>query len=269
MGFHKAPDGIKRRANRPHGIGHGRQGDRHAFQSVTLSLTVQGLMLTELLEHDHGQEARPRPSPGDDMEWRRRLRDLLAVAAGELLPHGLDHLPLARLCFQRPGHVLAEFAQAIAAAAFAGRRRIDHNPLAEKMIGERVALGALARKSGDRRRLGDRLLRRQFVFRGAGLQLLERERQLLDQTRRAFRSLPVYLALQLGDPQFLLGDQRHVFGRLGARDRQFGGNFQTLRALDDQRRLQGVDVIGKCVASRVHTQQRIIYSVICGALKCA
>ena len=118
------------------------------------------------------------------------------------------------------------------------------------------------------RRLGDRSLRRQFVFRRAGFQFLERERQLLDQTRRAFRSLPIYLALQLGDPQFLLGDQRHVFGRLGAGDRQLGGNFLSLRALDEQRRLQGVDVIGKCVASRVHRRERIINSVICGALKC-
>jgi hypothetical protein len=66
MGFHKASDGIKRRANRPHGVGHGRQGDWHAFQSVALGLAVQGLMLTELLEYDHGQEAGPRPAPGDD-----------------------------------------------------------------------------------------------------------------------------------------------------------------------------------------------------------
>ena len=78
------------------------------------------------------------------------------------------------------------------------------------------------------------------------------ERQLIDQTRRTFRTLPVDLALQLGDPQLLLGDQRHVFGRLGAGDRQFRGDFQSLRARDDQRRLQGVDVIGKSVASRVH-----------------
>jgi len=191
-----------------------------------------------------------------------------AHPAGELLPHGLDHLPLARLCFQRPGHILAEFAQAIAAAAFACRRRIDHNPLTGKVIGERVALGALARKSGDRRRLGDRLLRRQFVFRGAGFQLLERERQLLDQTRRSFRSFPVYLALQLVDPPLLLGDQRHVFRRLGAGDREFGRGLQSLRARDDQRRSQRVDVIGKSVVSRVHRGERIINSAICGAPKC-
>lgn len=104
-------------------------------------------MLAELLERDHGQQARPGPSPGDRTERRRGLADLLAVAAGELLPNRLDHLPLARHHFQRPRHVLAEFAQAIAAAAFTSGRRIDHHPLARKVLGEGLALGALAGKS--------------------------------------------------------------------------------------------------------------------------
>src|SRR5438270_823804 len=69
----------------------------------------------------------------------------LAVAAAKLLPHCLDHFPLARHRFQRPGHVFAELAQAIAAAAFTRRWRIDHHALAGKMIGERVAFGARAR----------------------------------------------------------------------------------------------------------------------------
>ena len=114
MSFHKAKERIERRADRAHRVGHGRQRDRHAFQGITLGLTVQRLVLTELLEHDHRQEARPRPSPRDDMERRRRLRDLLAIAAGELLPHRLDHLPLTGLRFQRARHILAELAQAIA-----------------------------------------------------------------------------------------------------------------------------------------------------------
>ena len=104
--------------------------------------------------------------------------------------------------------------------------------------------GRLRVKPATRCRLGDRRLRREFVFRGAGFQLLERQRQLIDQPRRAFRALPVDLALQLGDPQLLLGDQRHVFRRLGARDRQLRGNLQAL-AGDRQRRLQGVDVVGR------------------------
>src|SRR5579872_518035 len=98
-------------------------------------------MLTELLEHDHGEQARAGPSPCNGMERRWRLADLLAVTAGELLPHRLDHLPLARHHFQRPRHVLAELAQAIAAAALASGRRIDHHPFPWKVLGERLALG--------------------------------------------------------------------------------------------------------------------------------
>jgi hypothetical protein len=49
----------------------------------------------------------------------------------------------------------------------------DHNPLARKVVRERVALSALARKSDNRRRFGDCLLRRQFVFRRVRFQFFE------------------------------------------------------------------------------------------------
>src|SRR5579863_750690 len=104
-------------------------------------------MLTELLEHDHGEQARAGPSPCDRMERGRRLTDLLAVTTGELLPHRLDHLPLPRHHFQRPRYVLAKLAQAVAATALTCGRRIDHHPLARKVLGECLAFGALARKS--------------------------------------------------------------------------------------------------------------------------
>src|SRR5258708_22028130 len=104
-------------------------------------------MVAELLKHDHGQQAWTSPASCNGMERCWRLADLLAVAARELLAHRLDHFPLARHRFQRPGHVFAELAQAIAAAAFTRRWRIDHHALAGKMIGERVAFGARARKS--------------------------------------------------------------------------------------------------------------------------
>ncbi|CAJ0877680.1 hypothetical protein AMST5_02900 [freshwater sediment metagenome] len=253
MSFHKAKERIERRTDRADRIGHGRQRNRHAFQGITLGLTVQGLVLAELLEHDHRQQqARPRPSPRDDMERRRRLADLLAIPAGELLPNGLDHLPLPRLRFQRPCHILSELAQAIAAAAFACRRWVDHHALAGKMVGERIAVGTLARKSGDRCRSGNCLFRRKFVFCRAGFQLFEGERQLIDQARRALRPLPVDLPLQFRDPQLLLRNQRHVFRRFRAGDRQFRRNVQALGLRNGQRRFQGGVFMDKSGASGIH-----------------
>jgi hypothetical protein len=52
------------------------------------------------------------------------------------------------------------------------------------MIGERIAFGARARKSAYNCRPGDGFLGRKFVFGGAGFQLFERQRQLVDQARR-------------------------------------------------------------------------------------
>ena len=88
-----------------------------------------------------------------------------------------------------------------------------------------------------------------------GFQLFERQRQLLDQPRRALRPLPVDLTLQLGDPQLLLGDQRLVFRRFRAGDREFRGDLQSLRALDRQRLFQGGNVIRNSVAISIHATQ--------------
>ncbi len=136
------------------------------------------------------------------------------------------------------------------------------------MVGERVALGAAAGEGAHRRRLRGRLLRRQLVFRGAGRQLLELERQLVDQPRRALRPLPKHLTLELGDPELLRGDQRHVLGSFRLRDRQLRRDFQAARALGDQRRLEGGDVVGKSFGSEIHATQPIIVFAIRGTLKC-
>ena len=69
------------------------------------------------------------------------------------------------------------------------------------------------------------------MLRGGGRQLFERQRRLIDQARRALRPLSVNLALQFGDPQLLLRDQRHVFGCFGARDRQLRGDHIGMTAL--------------------------------------
>jgi hypothetical protein len=90
---------------------------------------------------------------------------------------------------------------------------------------------------------------------GAGFQLFERQRQLVDQARRAFRSLPVDLALELGDPQLLLSNQRSVFRRLGTGDRKLRCKIQSRCALGRQRLFQSGDVVGKSAAGRVHANR--------------
>ena len=89
-------------------VGERRQAQRHALASVAFGLAVERLMLTVLLEQDHRQQAGAGPASWDHMEWRRRLADVLAVAARELLTHRLDHLPLARNDLQRLGDVLCK-----------------------------------------------------------------------------------------------------------------------------------------------------------------
>ena len=61
MRLDEAAQRIERDADRAHRVGHRRQSDLRAFQRITLGLSVQGLMLPELLETDHRQQARARP----------------------------------------------------------------------------------------------------------------------------------------------------------------------------------------------------------------
>jgi hypothetical protein len=71
----------------------------------------------------------PDASGGYRVEQRRWLGDLLARAAGELLPHRLDHLLAAREALERLGDRLAKLGEVAAAARALGRRR-DHDALA-------------------------------------------------------------------------------------------------------------------------------------------
>src|ERR1700751_2523356 len=65
-------------------------------------------MLAILLEQDHGEHVRPGKAAWQHRERRRRLADLLAVAAGELLTHGLNDLPLPRYRLKRLRDIFAE-----------------------------------------------------------------------------------------------------------------------------------------------------------------
>lgn len=92
-------------------VGQCREAEVDALAGIALTLPVQRLMLTELLEQDHGEEIWPGEAARRHMEGSRRLRDLLAFTARELLAHSLDHLPLARDHLQRLGDILAKLCQ--------------------------------------------------------------------------------------------------------------------------------------------------------------
>src|SRR3546814_13271035 len=83
-------------------IGERRKAERHAFAGVALGLAVQRLMLAELLEQQHGEEAWASTAARHDMERRWRLGDRLPIPAGKLPPPGLADLPPPRDHPNRP-----------------------------------------------------------------------------------------------------------------------------------------------------------------------
>src|SRR6202034_424065 len=109
-----------------------------ALAGEPLALAVERLMLSEFGMHDRRQQVRARAATGDRMEWRRRLRDRLARAAGELLSHRLDHFVAARDALQRLGDRLAQFDE-LAATAWAACRSWQHDALAREICRERSA----------------------------------------------------------------------------------------------------------------------------------
>ena len=95
MGLDQRVQRAQRRGAGADLIGQGRKAQVDAFAGVALALPVQRLMLAELLEQDHRQQARAGEAARRDVERRRRLRDRLALPAGEALANRLDHLPSA------------------------------------------------------------------------------------------------------------------------------------------------------------------------------
>lgn len=152
-----------------------------AFASIAFSLAVERLMLAELLEQDHRQQAGTGPAARGGVERPRSLAYRLAVAAGELLPHVLDHLPLPRHYLQRLDDILTQLAQPMTAAAVAsGRRRLDH-AFARQMLAKWLARRSFAH---IRRHLGGPgrgLFGGDLVFRRHALEFLEGEFHLVVQ----------------------------------------------------------------------------------------
>ena len=135
--YHEAPEqGRQRDCAAANLVGEGRQADRHAFPGISFGLPVQRLVLAELLEQHHRQQAWAGPTARDDVERRRGLAELLAITAAELLPDVLDHLPGFRDHLQRLGDVLPQLGQPRFAATGARHRSRHEHPLARQMVRE-------------------------------------------------------------------------------------------------------------------------------------
>ena len=160
-------------------VGQRRQAERHALTGVALGLAIEWLMLTELLEQDHRQQARTRPTPWRYVERGGRLADALAVPAGELLAHMLDDLPGAGHYLQGLGDIFAQLGQTGAAATGACLGARNDDALARQVVRERAPRWARAGEACDSCGLGRGGLGRQFVLRGRGLQFLELQLHLV------------------------------------------------------------------------------------------
>jgi hypothetical protein len=119
-------------------IGHGRYRELDPLARILLALPVERLVIGILRNQHHRQQARAGKAPRDRVEGCGRLGDLLAIAAGELLPHMLGHQPLPRNNIESLGDVFADLGELARAAARAGLRRGVNNPPAWQ-IGGKVA----------------------------------------------------------------------------------------------------------------------------------
>jgi hypothetical protein len=215
VAFDQRKERLKDRRTGADLVGQRRHAQIDAFPSVAFALAVQRLMLTELLEQDHGQKVGAGEAAWRHVERRCRLGDRLALPAGELLAHRLDHPPLPRNDLQCLGDVLTQLRQLGRAAARTALRRRDDDALARQVIGKRLARRPLALERLYSLRLCRRLLGRQLVLRRRGLQFFKLKLHLLQEARLALRAGAVKLPAQLLDLELVVGDQRGFRARIG------------------------------------------------------
>lgn len=89
-------DGLEGHGTSTDLVGQRRQAEIDPLSGVALALPIERLMLAELLEQDHRQQVGSGKASWRHMEGCWRLGNLLAFAAGELLPNGLNDLSLTR-----------------------------------------------------------------------------------------------------------------------------------------------------------------------------
>ncbi len=209
-------------------IGERRQAEVDALAGIALALPVERLMLSELLEQDHRQQARTGKATRRDMERRRRLGDGLASPAGEPLSNRLNHLPLTGDDLERLRDILAELRQLRRTAAGAALRRRDHDPLAGQMLRKGPPRRPPALEGfDDCRRRG--AFRRQLVLDGVRLGVLQLHLQLVEKPLLTFRARAIKRAPKLLDLQLQSRNQRLGARCRRARMRQIGFSVRRAR----------------------------------------
>lgn len=236
-------------------------GQRRQWQVDPLGLKARTLAIerdvhAELVEQNRRQQLWADEAARRGMERRRRLADLLAIAAGELFAHCLDDLEAARDLLQRLGHILADLRQPRSAAAGAARRSLDNDALVFDVVRPGLAYRPLAREGAHALGLRRRGLSRKLILARRGGEFFEFQFQLFDQTSRALGALPVQFAFELLDPQLEMRDQRLVVRQLrprvgGIRDGHIAFSLQRL-TLGQQRHVGTREVRRKSARLRCH-----------------
>lgn len=198
---------AQRKGARAHLIGQRRHAEVYSFPTKALALSVQRLVLAEFLEQDQREKVGAQEAARRRMEGRRRLRNLLARAAGEPLPHRLHHLPLPWNDLQGLGDVLAQSGQVIRSAAGTRRRRRHNHSLTGLMFRKGLApiLATHERRCAPG---GGGSLGGKCVLVGGRLGLLKLHFELLEKPRLAFRACAVKFAPELLDFKLQARDQR-------------------------------------------------------------
>jgi len=150
-------------------------------------------MIGVFVDQDHRQQARARVATGDGVERRRRLADLLAGPAAELLAHMLGDEQLPRHHVQRLRDILADLRELGAATARATGWSWMHDAPALQVIGEIPA----RRRPPHMALHGIGPLRFGLGLAGCRNEVFELQLQLIDQALAALRARAVQLALIL------------------------------------------------------------------------
>ena len=205
MSLQQQEQGFHRHADRADLIRERREAQGDAFGLEPITLAIERLVQTVLLEGQVCQEVRPEHPARRHVEGCRWLADLLALTARDLFPDRLDHLVASGNSLERFGDRRGQMAQIVRAAARAEFWRRDNDLLARHVGREVAAGGTLAGERCNRAGLVGCNLAKQFGLAGIGLEFLEGEFELTQQTPAALGTRAVFVAAHRLVHQFEVG----------------------------------------------------------------